>query len=273
MSDIVQRETVRRDAARGEIAPRAVAIQPGTAELGSVRVRAYSGGMLVADADPPLLVWEHRFYPQYFFAPAELRAGLRPAGPGRRSRSLGPSELFDVVVPDGAAGERVLPGAAQRYPQAPLAALRDAVTLDWSALDTWLAEEEVIHTHARDPYVRVDAMPSNRHVRVVAGGEVVAESRRPVVLVQSGQPPRYYLPQVDVRMDLLTPTDTVSYCAYKGTAAYWTVRVGDLRLRDVVWGYDTPLREGLRIAGMVCFWQEKNPDLEVWVDGERVGRS
>lgn len=284
MTDIVQRETVRRDAARGEIAPRAVAVQPGTAEPGSVRVRAYSGGVLVADADPPLLVWEHRFYPQYFFAPAELRVGLRPAGPGRRSRSLGPSELFDVVVRHAVAGETlpasgtapsgevVLPAAAQRYPQAPLAALRDAVTLDWSALDTWLAEEEVIHTHARDPYVRVDAMPSGRHVRVVAGGEVVAESRRPVVLVQSGQPPRYYLPRVDVRMDLLTPTETVSYCAYKGTAAYWTVRVGDLRLRDVAWGYDTPLREGLRIAGMVCFWQEKNADLEVWVDGVRVGR-
>ncbi|MFD6443551.1 DUF427 domain-containing protein [Promicromonospora sp. NPDC060204] len=271
MSDIVQRETVRRDAAQGEIVRSAVVIQPGTAQPGSVRVRAYKSGVLVADADPPLLVWEHRFYPQYFFAPGELRVGLRPAGPGRRSRSLGPGELFDVVVPDGV-GETVLPGAAQRYPQAPLVALRDAVTLDWSALDTWLAEEEVIHTHARDPYVRVDAMPSNRHVRVVAGGEVVAESRRPVVLVQTGQPPRYYLPQVDVRMDLLTPTDTVSYCAYKGTAAYWTVRVGDLRLRDVVWGYDTPLREGLRIAGMVCFWQEKNPDLEVWVDGVRVGQ-
>ncbi|MGW2092312.1 DUF427 domain-containing protein [Promicromonospora sukumoe] len=250
----------------------AVAIQPGTVMPGSVRVRAYSAGVLVADADPPLLVWEHRYYPQYFFAPGELRVGLRPAGPGRRSRSLGPAELFDVVVEAGPASERVLPGAAQRFPEAPVEGLRDAVTLDWSALDTWLAEEEVIHTHARDPYVRVDAMPSGRHVRVVAGGEVVAESRRPVVLVQTGQPPRYYLPKVDVRMDLLAPTDTVSYCAYKGTAAYWTLGVGDLRLNDVVWGYDTPLREGLGIAGMVCFWQEKDADLEVWVDGEGVGQ-
>jgi uncharacterized protein (DUF427 family) len=243
------------------IVQRAVVVRPGTVEPGSVRVRAYSAGVLVADADPPLLVWEHPFYPQYFFAPGELGAELRAAGPGPRSRSLGPSELYDVVV-----GDQVLAGAAQRYPEAPVEGLRTMTTL------AWLAEEEVIHTHARDPYVRVDAMPSGRHVRVVAGGVVVAESRRPVVLVQSGQPPRYYLPQVDVRMDLLTPTDTVSYCAYKGTAAYWTLRVGDLVLPDVVWGYDTPLREGLAVAGMVCFWPEKSADLEVYVDGERIDR-
>jgi uncharacterized protein (DUF427 family) len=101
---------------------------------------------------------------------------------------------------------------------------------------------------------------------------VVAASRRPVVLVQSGQPPRYYLPRADVRMDLLTSTDTVSYCAYKGTAAYWTLRVGDLVLPDVVWGYDAPLREGLAVAGLVCFWPENNADLEVYADGERIDR-
>jgi uncharacterized protein (DUF427 family) len=248
-----------------DIVRRAVVTQPGTAEPGSSRVRAYSSGELVADADPPLLVWEHRYYPQYFFAPDDLKAELRPAGPGPRSKSLGTSELFDVVL-----GDRTLEGAATRYPEAPAEGIRDAVTLTWSAFDTWLSEEEVIHTHARDPYARVDALPSSRHVRVVAGGEVVAESHRPVVLIQTGLPARYYLPQVDVRMDLLTPTDTVSYCAYKGTASYWTLNVGSLELTDIAWGYDTPLREGLRVAGMVCFWPEKSADLEFYVDGVRV---
>jgi uncharacterized protein (DUF427 family) len=249
------------------IVQRAVVVRPGTVEPGSVRVRAYRSGVLVADADPPLLVWEHRFYPQYFFAPGEVEVELRAAGPGPRSKSLGPSETYDVVV-----GDEVLAGAAQRYPEASDEGLRTMTTLAWSAFDTWLAEDEVIHTHARDPYVRVDAMPSSRHVCVVAGGVVVAASRRPVVLVQSGQPPRYYLPRADVRMDLLTSTDTVSYCAYKGTAAYWTLRVGDLVLPDVVWGYDAPLREGLAVAGLVCFWPESNADLEVYADGERIDR-
>jgi uncharacterized protein (DUF427 family) len=166
----------------------------------------------------------------------------------------------------------MLEGAARSYPEAPTEGMRGSFTLTWSAFDTWLEEDEVLHTHARNPYVRVDALPSSRHVRVVAGGEVVAESRRPVIVNETGLTPRYYLPRADVRMDLLTPTDTVSHCPYKGSASYWTLGVGDLELTDVVWGYDTPLREALRVAGMVCFWPEKSGDLELYIDGERVGR-
>ena len=243
-------------------------IPPGTAKRGQTRIRAFSAGELVADADGALLVWENSYFPRYFFAPDELQVELRPAGQGKRSDSLGPSELFDVVV-----GDRMLTGAARRYREAPAEGVRDAFTLTWSAFDTWLEEEEVLHTHARSPYVRIDALPSSRHVRVVAGGEVVADSTRPVVLTETGLDPRYYLPRTDVRMDLLTPTDTVSHCPYKGAASYWTLDVGSLQLTDVAWGYDTPLRESLRVAGLVCFWPEKSADLELYVDGERVGRS
>lgn len=250
-----------------DIVQNALVVPPGTVQRGQTRVRAYSAGVLVADADPPLLVWENPGFPRYFFAPGDLRAELRPAGQGSRSRSLGISELLDVVV-----GDRMLKGAARRYPEAPNEGLRDTVTLTWSAFDTWLEEDEVLHTHPRSPFVRIDALPSSRHVRVVAGGEVVAESRRPVVLTETGLGPRYYLPRADVRMDLLTPTDTVSHCPYKGSASYWTLRVGDLELTDVVWGYETPLREALRVAGLVCFWPEKSADLELFVDGVRVGR-
>lgn len=242
-------------------------IPPGTAKRGQTRIRAFSAGELVADADGALLVWENSYFPRYFFAPGDLKAELRPAGQGPRSRSLGPSEVFDVVV-----GGRMLERAARRYGEAPAEELRDSFTLTWSAFDTWLEEDEVLHTHPRSPYVRIDALPSGRHVRVVAGGEVVAESHRPVMLTETGLGPRYYLPRADVRMDLLTPTDTVSHCPYKGAASYWTLNVGELELTDVVWGYDTPLREALRVAGLVCFWPEKSADLEFYVDGERVGR-
>jgi uncharacterized protein (DUF427 family) len=242
-------------------------IPPGAARPGQTRIRAFSEGALVADADPALLVWENAYFPRYFFTPEDLRAELRPAGQGKRSEALGISEVFDVVV-----GDRMLKGAARSYPQAPDEAVRGAFTLVWSAFDTWLEEEEVLHTHARSPYVRIDALPSSRHVRVVAGGEVVAESRRPVVLTETGLGPRYYLPRTDVRMDLLTPTDTVSHCPYKGSASYWTLKVGDLEVPDVAWGYETPLRESLRVAGLVCFWPEKSADVELYVDGERVGR-
>ena len=181
---------------------------------------------------------------------------------------LGPSELFDVVL-----GDRVLRRAAQRFPEAPTEGMRSSYTLTWSAMDTWLEEDEVIHFHARSPYVRVDTLHSSRHVRVVLNGEVVAESHRPVILTETGLVPRFYLPRVDVRMDLLSPTDAVSYCPYKGTARYWSVTAGDLKVHDAVWGYETPLREAAGVTGLVCFWPEKSADLEVWVDGERIGQA
>lgn len=243
------------------------AITPGTVQQGRTRVRAFSAGELVVDAAAPLLVWEHPHFPQFFFLPADVEVELRPAGAGPRSKALGPSELFDVVI-----GDRVLPRAAQRHREAPVEAMRDALTLTWSAFDTWLEEDEVIHTHPRSPYVRIDTLPSSRHVRVLLHGEVLAESHRPVVLVETGLVPRYYLPRVDVRMDLLTPTDAQSHCPYKGTASYWSITAGGVELADAVWGYETPLREAIGVAGLVCFWPEKYADLEVYVDGERVGR-
>lgn len=241
-------------------------IPPGTVQAGHKRLRAFSGGQLVVDSTHPLFVWEHMYFPEYFFLPADLEAEVRPNGTGPRSKVLGPSELFDVVV-----GDRVLPRAAVRYRQAPSPAMREAFTLVWSSFDTWLEEDEVVHTHSRNPYVRLDALASSRHVRVVAHGQVLAESARPVVLYETGVVPRYYLPRVDVRMDLLTPSPTTSHCPYKGTATYWNAVVDGTELSDVVWGYVTPLPEAMRVAGMVAFWPEKNSDLEVYVDGERIG--
>jgi len=241
-------------------------VTPGTVQPGQRRVRAFSAGDLVADAVAPLLVWEHPHYPQYFFLERDLEVELQPVGKGPRSKVLGPSELFDVVI-----GERVLPKAARRFPEAPVEAMREAFTLTWSSFDTWLEEDEVVFTHPRSPYVRIDALASSRHVRVVLNGEVVADSSRPVVLYETGLGPRYYLPRVDVRMDLLTPTATESHCPYKGTASYWSLAVGGTAIADVLWGYETPLPEAAKVAGMVAFWPEKDAALEFSVDGRRIG--
>ncbi len=139
------------------IVQNAFTVAPGTVQAGVKRVRAYSQGELVVDAVAPLLVWEHPYFPQYFFLESDLEAELRPKGHGPRSKVLGPSELFDVVL-----GTRVVSQAASRFPDAPVDAMRAAVTLSWSAFDTWLEEDEVVHTHPRSPYVRIDARSSGR---------------------------------------------------------------------------------------------------------------
>ncbi len=244
------------------------AITPGTVQQGHKRVRAFSAGELVADSRAPLLVWEHPYFPQYFFTEHDLEVELVPAGTGPRSKVLGVSEVFDVVV-----GDRVVPRAAWRHPEAEGVALRDAYGLTWSAFDTWMEEDEIVYTHPRNPYVRVDALASSRHVTVTAAGVLVADSQRPVVLYETGLVPRYYLPQADVRMDLLVPTATLSHCPYKGTATYWDLVVPGATVSDAAWSYRTPLPESTKVAGLVAFWPEKSPELHVAVDGEEIGRA
>ena len=86
----------------------------------------------------------------------------------------------------------------------------------WKKADVWYEEEEEVFVHPRDPYSRLDAIPSSRHVQVVLNGEVVADSKQPVILYETGLTPRYYLPKEDIRMDLFFPNDTQTQCPYKG---------------------------------------------------------
>jgi len=120
--------------------------------------------------------------------------------------------------------------------------------------------------HPRNPYTRVDILPSSRHVRVEVDGVTVAESNKPTLLFETGLPVRYYLPKTDVRMDLLVPTASSSRCPYKGDASYWSVSVGETLVDDAAWSYRTPLPESLRIAGLLCFYPGK---VGLFVDGQR----
>ncbi len=72
-----------------------------------------------------------------------------------------------------------------------------------------------------------------------------------------------------MRLDLLTPTDTVTHCPYKGQAGYWSVRAGDAVHEDLAWSYRTPLPESQKIAGLIAFYNEK---VDLYVDGVRQER-
>ncbi|MEU9010622.1 DUF427 domain-containing protein [Streptomyces sp. NPDC048479] len=88
------------------------------------------------------------------------------------------------------------------------------------------------------------------HVRVARGDEVLGESRRPLVLRETGCPVRYYLPPEDVRTDLLKPSETHTYCPFKGTASYWSLSDA----QDLVWAYPEPKDEVAQIKGHFCFY-------------------
>jgi uncharacterized protein (DUF427 family) len=167
------------------------------------------------------------------------------------------------------AGNKEAPGAAVRYQDSPIADLRDLIRLDWDAMDAWFEEDEEVFTHPRDPYTRVDIVPSSRHMRVEVEGVTVAESTSPRLLFETGLPARYYLPKTNVRLDLLIPTDTVTHCPYKGQAEYWSVRAGDTVHEDLAWSYRTPLPESQKIAGLIAFYNEK---VDIYLDGDLQGR-
>ena len=140
-------------------------------EPSAKRVRAYLAGRLAADTRHPSLVWEVPYYPAYYFPAGDVTAELVATGKTEHSPSRGDGVLYDVRV-DGA----VAAGAARRYPDSPLPALRDLVRFEWAAMDEWLEEDEPVYTHPRDPYHRVDILASSRHVRVAVDGTTVADS-------------------------------------------------------------------------------------------------
>jgi uncharacterized protein (DUF427 family) len=234
-------------------------------EHGPKRVRAYLDGVPVVDSTRVRLVWEQTSYPTYYFPVDDVRTDLLHAtGQTRRSPSRGDADLYDVRV-----GARVVSGAAYRHVNSPLAELRDLIALTWSAFDHWFEEDEEVYVHPRSPYTRIDVLPSSRKVRVELDGVLVAESHHPTLLFETGLPTRYYFAKPDVRFEMLVPTETSSACPYKGSARYWSVVIGDAVYPDYAWSYDYPLPESIRIAGLVCFYNER---VDLFVDGEHQQR-
>jgi uncharacterized protein (DUF427 family) len=232
-------------------------------EPGAKRVRAYLGGHLVVDTTRPLYVWEVPYYPTYYLPAADVRAELVPTGETSHSPSRGDAEQLNVRVGDSEARD-----AAVRFPDSPIEELRDHVRFEWAALDAWFEENEQVFTHVRSPYTRVDILPTSRHVRVTLGDTVLADSTHAQALFETGLPPRWYVPRVDVRMDLLSPSDTVTHCPYKGRAEHLSARIGGAEVKDVAWTYPSPLPESTRIGALVAFYDDR---VEVAVDGERQG--
>ena len=180
-------------------------------------------------------------------APARLPARLLAPAVRRAQRPARAEQLDDgVALPrDGdllapARRRRVAESAVWTYaePRAGSPDTRGYCSLDFHSMDAWYEEEERIYVHARDPYLRADARRSSRHVVAEVGGVAVAETRRPVLLDETGLITRYYIPLADVRRELLEASATFTECPYKGRAEYWSVRApGGALHDDAAWCY------------------------------------
>lgn len=230
------------------------------------RVRAVFAGATVADSKRVMLLLEYGRLPVFYFPVEDVRMYLMEATAHSTSSPLkGEASYWTLRV-----GERVAENVAWSYPD-PLPEgppIKGYLAFYWDKMDAWYEEEEQVFAHARDPYKRVDVLPSSRHVRVVLGGVTVADTRHPYLVIETGLPTRYYIPDEDVRGDLLTPTATTSHCPYKGEATYWSASIGERIFKDIVWGYRDPLPACAPLAHSMCFFNERVD--AIYVDDEQM---
>lgn len=228
------------------------------------RVRVVFNGETIADSKRVVLLRETGHLPVYYFPPEDVRSEfLSPTEHHTRCPFKGEASYWTVQV-----GDRVAENAMWGYldPLPDREDIRGYSAFYWNRMDAWYEEDEQIFAHPRDPYHRVDVVASSRHVRVVIGGQTIAESRRPMLLFETGLPTRYYLPVEDVQLELLEPTPTSTVCPYKGTASdYWRLR-GDGAGKDVAWSYPDPIPECPKIRGLIAFFNERVDAL--YVDDE-----
>lgn len=224
------------------------------------RVRGTLGPVTVFDTTRAVYVWEHPRYPHYWIPLADVQAGLLVTEESTQESPWGTLENHGITGETGHL-ERV----AKVARRSPIDILAEHVRFNWDALDAWFEEDEQIHVHPRNPYVRVDALRSTRSLRVALDGAVIAETSSPVMLFETGLPTRYYIDRSDIRFEYLIESPTSTACPYKGrTGQYWSAVVNGTTREDVAWAYDFPTVSCAAIAGLVAFYNEK---VELHLDG------
>jgi uncharacterized protein (DUF427 family) len=200
-------------------------------------VRAELDGETVIDSRRAVLVWEpDHVVPGYAFPEEDVVRAKLPAG---STHTYDDNDLAGYV------------GVA------------------WEAADRWLEEDEEVVGHPHDPFTRIDIRESSRHVVVRIDGEIVADTRRPRLLFETGLPVRYYIPREDVRLELLDPSEHRTTCAYKGHASHWTATIDDERHEHIAWTYPDPLSDADQVGDLIAFYNER---VDIEVDGELEAR-
>jgi uncharacterized protein (DUF427 family) len=118
------------------------------------------------------------------------------------------------------------------------------------------------------PDHRVDLISESRRVKVVFGGFTIADSNNALRVEETDHTPVYYVPEKDVRLDLMHPTEHHTRCPYKGEASYWTIEIpGDSgssrRSENAVWAYPKPYDEVSGLAGYYAFYPNRVDSIAV----------
>jgi len=225
------------------------------------RMRVRFGGAWIADSEDVVLLFEPGRYPVAYFPEAAISPDtLQRTEQITRHQDLGPTSWYTVR-----AGGRSAPRGAWQHIGLPdyASRLQARVAFAWPAMDGFYEEDERIMGHAADSYHRIDIRQASRRLVVRHGDRNVADTRRPMVLYESGFAPRWYVRRADIDESALIPVKHQTFCPYKGMCDYYDI--GDARL--AAWSYSDAYPEVGRISGLVSF----EPDMiEVELDGTRL---
>jgi uncharacterized protein (DUF427 family) len=211
------------------------------------RMRVRFGGRWIADSQDVLLLFEPGRYPVAYFPEAHIAPeSLHRTEYTTRHRDLGLTSWYAVQ-----AGEHSAPRGAWQHIELPAYAteLRARVAFAWTAMEAFYEEDERILGHAADSYHRIDIRQTSRRLVVRQGARIVADTRRPVVLYESGFAPRWYVLRADIDESALTPIQFQTFCPYKGLCSYYDI--GDAH--QAAWSYRDAYPGVARISDLVSF--------------------
>ena len=230
------------------------------------RIRIKVNNEVIVDSTNVMLMRESGHIPTLYFPMDDVRMDLfSTTEHASHCGYKGDASYWTLTVGDRTEENVVW---SYRNPYDEMSSIKDYVAFYWGRVDEWWEEDEQIFGHARDPKKRLDTVPSHRPVKVVLGGEVVAETTDAMFAFEGNHPVRFYIPEKDVRMDFLSATETTSVCPYKGLSGYFSATVNGTIYDDIAWSYRETLPECPRIKGLICFYNE-NVDA-VFLDGEEL---
>jgi len=225
------------------------------------RMRVRFGGTWIADSERVLLLFEPGRYPVAYFPQTDISSEVLERNEHTtRHLDFGLTCWYTVK-----AGGQHATRAAWQHVDLPSYAgeLRERIAFAWRAMDAFYEEDERILGHAADSYHRIDIRQASRNLVVRHQDRVVADTKRPIVLYESGFAPRWYVPRADIDESALTLVKHQTFCPYKGLCSYYDT--SDARL--AAWSYREAYPEVRRISGFVSF----EPDIvSVQLDGKQL---
>jgi uncharacterized protein (DUF427 family) len=225
------------------------------------RMRVRFGGTWIADSEQVFLLFEPGHYPMAYFPEADIALNtLERIEHTTRHRELGLTSWYTVRV-----GEKNASRGAWQHIELPNYAseLQGRIAFAWPAMDAFYEEDERIVGHAADSYHRIDIRQSLRRLVVGHRDRIIADTKQPLVLYESGFAPRWYVSRADIDESALTRVPHQTFCPYKGLCSYYDI--GDEHL--AAWSYPDAYAQVSRISNWVSF----EPDIvPVQLDGVQL---